>query len=76
MGTTTSQFQSNLIFYQFVTDKVFEVLIKHHFYVKLSHKDEISTLANALRYIADYVFQAIKYKICTSPERLNNFVSG
>ena len=56
------------IFYQFVTDVIFEKVVTHHFPVKETPNKEITCYfsyeeLNALRYTAGYVIKAVLQKI-------------
>lgn len=67
------------IFYQFITDSIMEVLIKHHFLIHMpSSKHAVSSLdyleANALRYTAGYVVRAVKKKCMRSAHPLKDEV--
>ena len=63
------------IFYQFVTDSIMEVLIKEHFPIEMACCEQILASldyeeANALRYTAGYVIQALRKKIERSAHTL------
>ena len=66
------------IFYQFVSDSTLEELLKLNFPVQSSSRNTVSPIdymeANAIRYVAGYVFRSVKKKCMKSAHPLKDAI--